>query len=164
MCLRVSAVFFSLLSLKYITYSFFCSLCSCCRVSSGGCRAVCPLSLYPFVSIRRAPEAPRRPSVCPVVCPAVCLLAPAVTRPPSGARCRGSVGRCTACMFPAFCPLARHVLPCVPLSVPLLVLCLVLPAVVRPCVCAAAVCLLVAITAYTPLCPGRRRCGAASGV
>lgn len=93
-----------------------------------------------------APEALRRPSACPA---AVCRLVAAVTRPSSGVRQCGSVGRCTAYISPAFCPLARHVLPCVPLSVPWLVL---LPAVCRP----------VAAKAYTPLYPGRRLFGAAS--
>lgn len=125
MCLRVSAGFSSLLSLKYITYSFFClsalslfppccrlsllssvppplpqaqghpcpslllpsllpsacppDACSCCVFR--GCR-VCPVvspSPWPVPScllcvrpIWRAPEAPRRPSVCPAVCPAAC--------------------------------------------------------------------------------------------
>lgn len=177
--------FFSLLSLKYITYSFsvlsllpLCSLpaavsplrspppplpqarghpcpsllpsacppdaCSCCRVSPVVWRLSClvPFPFSPFVPIGRAPEAPRRPSVCPAVCPA-----PAVTRQPSGAKRCDSVGRCTACMSPALSPPA-YVLP-------LLVPWLVLPA---------AVCRLVVTIAYTPLYPGRRRCGAASGV
>lgn len=184
--------FFSPLSLKYYILFFFCLLSlfpPCCRVSSSfpsstapqarghprpslllpafpplvlrclscllcvrpGCLAVCPLSTSPFIPIGRALEAPRRPSVCPVVC----LLVSAVTRQPSGVRQCGSVGRCTAYMSPAFCPLA-YVLPC-------LVPCLVpwLPAV-RPCVCAAAVCPLVVVTACTPLYPGRRLFGAAS--
>lgn len=176
--------FFSLLSLKYLYISFF-YLClsvlsllpACCRVPPRsppplpgreairasslsafpplalrscscrvfrGCRAVCPLS------IGHAPEAPRRPSVCR----AVCRLVAAVTRPPSGAKRCDSVGRCTAYISPALSPLA-YVLPCVPLSVPLLVPWLVLPA---------AVCRLVVIIAYTPLYPGRLRCGAASEV
>ena len=103
-----------------------------CRVFRG-CRAVCPLS------IGRAPEAPRRPSVCRAVCP----LVAAVTRPPSGAKRCDSVGRCTAYMSPALSPLA-YVLPCVPLLVPC----------VRPCVCVllpAACCRLVVTIACTPL-------------
>lgn len=78
--------FSSLLSLKYITYSFLSPfLLSVCRVSpvvscpvlssvSRDCRAVCPLSFSPFVPIWRAIEAPRRPSVCRSVCCAACLL------------------------------------------------------------------------------------------
>ena len=145
MLLRVSAAFFSLLSLKYIYHIFFsvCCVFRGCRVSP----AVSPW-LVPYVCCVCAPEALRRPSVCP----AVCRLVAAVTRPSSGAKQCGSVGRCTAYMSPAFCPLVRHVLPLlVPLSVP----CLVLPSVVSP---------QVAIIVYTPLYPGRRRCGAASEV
>ena len=116
------------------------------------CVLLCPLpSPRPRVLSRpvfcvRAPEALRRPSVCP----AVCRLAPAVTRPPSGAKRCGSVGRYTAYMSPALSP-PVYVLPCVPLPVP----CLVLPAVVCP---------LVVVTAYTPLYPGRRLFGAASAM
>lgn len=113
-----------------------------------GCHAVCPLSLSPFIPIRRAPGALRRPSACPVVCVLSCVSCLSVTRPPSGAKQYGSVGRCTAYMSPALPPLA-YVLPCVPLLVPWLVL-------------PAAVCRLVAIIGGTPLYPGRRRCGAAS--
>ena len=119
------------------------------------CLLLCPRprGLFRPAFCVRAPEAPRRPSVCP----AVCLLAPAVTRPSSGAKRCDSVGRCTVYMSPAFCPLVRHVLPCVLLSVPWL------PAVC-PCACAAACCRLVVTIACTPQYPGRRRCGAASGV
>lgn len=102
-----------------------------------------------------APEALRRPSVCPA---AVCRLVAAVTRPPSGAKQCDSVGRCTVYMSPALSPLAYVLpllVPCVPLSVPLLVPWLVLPAVV---------CRLVVTIACTPLYPGRRLCGAASEV
>ena len=190
MLLRVSAAFFSLLSLKYLYISFFRSLpapcllpcsppplsrrkairaplsslpasaplvlrsCSCrvfrgCRVSSGVSPSASPspwlvssclLCVHP---VGRAPEAPRRPSVCRAVCP----LVAAVTRPPSGAKQYGSGDRCSAYISPAFCPLA-YVLP------------LVVPWLVLP----AAVCRLVVIIAYTPLYPGRLRCGAASGV
>ena len=104
------------------------------------------------------PEAIWRPSVCRSVCR---LLS--VTRQLSGAKRCDSVGRCTAYMSPALSPPA-YVLPCVPLVVPWLVPWL--PSVcpcVCPCVCPAG-CRLVVIIAYTPLYPGRRRCGAASGV
>ena len=120
--------------------------CSC-RVFRG-CRAVCPLSFSPFVPIGHAPDAPRRPAVLSPL--SGCPLVAAVTRPPSGARQYGSVGRCSAYMSPALPPLA-YVLPCVPLPVPWL-----------PCVCPAACCLLVAVIGGMPLYPGRRRCGAAS--
>ena len=180
--------FFSLLSLKYLYISFFRSLsapcllpCSppplsrrkairvplsslpsclpsacpslrlpsapaACRVFRG-CRAVCPLS------IGHALEALRRPAVLSPL--SGCPLVAAVTRPRSGAKRYGSGGRCTAYISPALSPLACHVLPCVPLVVPWL-------PCVRPCVCPAACCLLVVIIAYTPLYPGRLRCGAAS--
>lgn len=177
-CFCESRRYFSLLlSLKYII-SFFLPapsvpVCSCllcvpwlpcvpvaCPVLSSVCAPWLPCRLpsllFSFIPIGRAPEALRRPSVCP----AVCRLAPAVTRQPSGARCCGNVDRCSAYISPAFFPLARHVLPCVPLPVPWLVLWL--PAVC-PCVCAA-VCRLVAVTAYTPLYPGRRLFGAASAM
>ena len=83
----------------------------------------------------------------------LCCLS--VTRQPSGVRQCGSVGRCTAYMCPAVSPRA-YVLPCVPSLVP----CLVLWLVLLPAAC----CRLVAITAYTPLCPGRRLFGAASAM
>lgn len=202
MLLRVSAVFFSLLSLKYITYSFFLSALSVpsllpCVPSvpllhSPGARpsvslsppsslpsacpplllsvvcavaAVClllcsavfccvpfrlpvPVSCPVLSSVCAPLKLYRRPSVCPAVCRAA-----AVTRQPSGVRQYDSVGRCTAYISPAFCPLA-YVLP---LSVPWL------PSV-RPCVCPAACCRLVAVIGGTPLYPGRRRCGAASAM
>lgn len=51
----------------------------CLRLSSApavcsvpACRAVCPLSVSPFVPVWRAIEAPRRPSVCRSVCRAAC--------------------------------------------------------------------------------------------
>ena len=122
-----------------------------------------PLLLLPCVpwlpcrltSLHRArPEALRRPAVLSPL--SGCPLVAAVTRPPSGARRYDSGGRCSAYMSPAFCPLA-YVLPCVPLPVPWL------PSVC-PCVCPAAVCRLVVVIGGTPLYPGRRRCGAASGV
>ena len=124
-----------------------------CRVFRG-CRAVCPLSISPFVPIGRALEALRRPAVLSPL--SGCPLVAAVTRPPSGAKRYDSGGRCTAYMSPALSPLA-YVLPCVPLPVPWL-------PCVRPCVCPAAVCRLVVVIGGTPLYPGRRRCGAASGV
>lgn len=138
-----------LLSLKYII-SFFLPapsvpVCSCLL-----CVPWLPCVPVPCsVLCVCAPEAPRRPSACPA---AVCRLVAAVTRPPSGAKQCGSVGRCTAYMSPAVSvsPLA-YVLPCVPLSVPWLVL-------------PAAVCRLVAIIGGTPLYPGRRLFGAASEV
>ena len=139
-------------------------LCSCscrvirgCRVSSGVSPSASPSPwlvsscLLCVRPVGRAPEAPRRPSVCRAVCP----LVAAVTRQPSGARQYGSVGRCTAYISPALSPLA-YVLPCVPLPVPWL------PSVC-PCVCPA-VCRLVVVIGGTPLYPGRLRCGAASGV
>lgn len=189
MCLRVSVVFSSLLSLKYITYSFFClSALSlfppCCRVSSVH---PCPSLLLPSLpSLRLSSACPPLllPAVCLLLCPVVspsvspspwlvpsgllcarprsspaafcvsCRLS--VTRQPSGAKRCGSVGRCTVCMSPALSvPPLAYVLP---LLVPWLVL---LPAV-RPCACPAAVCRLVVTIAYTPLCQGRRRFGAAS--
>lgn len=92
--------FSSLLSLKYLYISFSFSPCSvpllrsppplprrvairvplpCLRLSSApavcsvpACRAVCPLSVSPFVPVWRAIEAPRRPSVCRSVCRAAC--------------------------------------------------------------------------------------------
>ena len=184
--------FFSLLSLKYYILFFLSALSlfpSCCRVFSSfpssstpqarghpcpsllppflpslrlpsappacrvfrGCRAVCPLSFSPFVPIGRALEALRRPAVLSPL--SGCPLVAAVTRPPSGAKRYDSGGRCSAYMSPALSPLA-YVLPCVLLLVPWL------PSVC-PCVCPA-VCRLVVIIAYTPLYPGRRRCGAAS--
>ena len=101
-------------------------------------------------SHRARPEALRRPAVLSPL--SGCPLVAAVTRPLSGAKRYDSVGRCSAYMSPALSPLA-YVLPCVPLSVPCLVLWLVLPA---------AVCRLVVVIGGTPLCPGRLRCGAAS--
>ena len=142
MLLRVSAAFFSLLSLKY--YILFFLSAPACRVFR------CPFRLSPSGTPL---EALRRPAVCRAVCP----LVAAVTRPPSGARQYGSVGRCTAYMSPALSPLA-YVLPCVPLVVPWL------PSVCPWLVLPAAVCRLVVTTAYTPQYPGRRRCGAASEV
>lgn len=155
--------FFSLLiPLKYYILFFVSSpfLLRVLCLPAAVCLLVCPLPSPPspllllpaVIPIGRALEALWRPSVCS----AVCRLAPAVTRPLSGAKRRGSVGRCTAYMSPALSPLA-YVLPCVPLSVPWL------PAV-RPCVCPAALCRLVAIKVYTPQYPGRRRCGAASAM
>ena len=168
--------FFSLLSLKYLYISFFRSLpapcllpcsppplsrrkairaplsslpasaplvlrsCSC-RVFRG-CRAVCPLSIGHASKLSGG-----LPSCL------LCLLS--VTRQLSGAKQCDSVGRCSAYMSPALSPLA-YVLPCVPLVVPWL------PSVC-PCVCPAG-CRLVVIIAYTPLYPGRLRCGAASEV
>ena len=128
---------------------------SCCRVSSGVSPSASPspwlvpsclLCVHP---VGRAPEAPRRPSVCRAVCP----LVAAVTRPPSGAKRCDSVGRCTAYMSPALSPPA-YVLPCVPSLVPC----------VRPCLVLlpAAVCRLVAVIGGMPQYPGRLRCGAAS--
>ena len=147
--------------------------CSCrvfrgCRVSSGVSPSASPspwlvpsclLCVHP---IGRALEALRRPAVLSPL--SGCPLVVAVTRPLSGAKRCDSVGRCTVYMSPALSPPA-YVLPCVPSLVP----CLVpwLPSVcpcVCPCVCPAAVCRLVVIVAYTPLYPGRRRCGAASEV
>ena len=140
---------FSLLpSLPSLRLSSRCLLLLSCVLWWLPCLVLSPS--LPLSPVGRAPEVLRRPSVCPAVCPA-----PAVTRPPSGARRCDSVGRCTAYISPALSVSPRHVLPCVPLSVPWL------PSVC-PCVCAAVVCRLVAITAYTPLCPGRRRFGAAS--
>ena len=128
-----------------------------CRVSSGVSPSASPspwlvpsclLCVHP---VGRAPEAPRRPSVCRAVCP----LVAAVTRPPSGAKRCDSVGRCSAYMSPALSPLA-YVLPCVPLVVPWL------PSVCPWLVLPAAVCRLVAVIGGTPLFRGRLRCGAAS--
>lgn len=155
---------FSLFSPLNIYHIFFFLLFPpCCRVSSSF-----PSSTAPQAQGHPRPSLlpPCLPSACPPlllssvcaplklyrrpsVCPAVCRPAPAVTRQPSGARQYDSVGRCTAYISPALSPLARHVLPCVPLPVPWLVL----PAVV---------CRLVVTIACTPLYPGRRRCGAAS--
>ena len=115
-----------------------------CRVFRG-CRAVCPLS------VGRALEALRRPAVLSPL--SGCPLVAAVTRPLSGAKRYDSGGRCSAYISPALSPPA-YVLPCVPLVVPWL-----------PCGCLCvcpAVCRLVVTIAYTPLCPGRLRCGAAS--
>ena len=135
--------FFSLLSLKY--YILFFSVCSCLP-----CVPWLPCRLP---SLHRArPEALRRPAVLSPL--SGCPLVAAVTRPPSGAKRYDSGGRCSVYMSPALSPLA-YVLPCVPLPVPWL------PSV-RPCVCPAAVCRLAVIIAYTPLYPGRLRCGAAS--
>ena len=148
-----------LLSLKYYIL-FFLSVCSL------PAPAVCSEAAVPFVLSSLSPlppsGAPLKLSggllcvvLCVVLLPAfsVCRLPLlSVTRQPSGARRCDSVGRCTACMSPALSPLA-YVLPLVVLlSVPCLVL---LPA---------AVCRQVVIIAYTPLCPGRRLCGAASEV
>lgn len=183
----LSGVFSPLLSLKYITYSFFClsalsvpSLLPCSSslpsstpearghpCSSLPCLpSACPLLLLPVVCSVAAvclllcprPRGLFRPAFC-VSCRVSCCLS--VTRQPSGAKRCDSVGRCTAYISPALSPLARHVLPCVPLSVPCLVLWL--PSVC-PCVCPAACCRLVVVIAGTPLCPERRRCGAASAM
>lgn len=192
--------FFSpLLSLKYITYSFFClsalSLFSLCLLP---CLLFAPLLHSPGArpSVSLSPPSLRLSSRCllllcvpwlpcvsccvpfPVACSvlsSVCsshLARPrsspaafcvscrvscclSVTRQLSGARQCDSVGRCSACMPPAFCPLV-YVLPCVP--------CLVLLPAACPCACPAAVCRLVVTIAYTPLYPGRRRCGAVSAM
>lgn len=137
----------SLPSLRLSSAPAVCCVCRGCCVCPVVSPSVSPSPwLVPCVCLLRvrAPEALRRPSVCPAVCRAA-----AVTRQPSGARQYGSVGRCTVYMSPALSPLA-YVLPCVPLLVPCVCLCL----------CAAAVCRLVAIIGGTPLYPGRRRCGA----
>lgn len=65
--------FFSLLSLKYISYLFFCLsvLCllpPCCRVFRGLSCRLSSLLLSPFVPIWRTLEALRRPSVCRAAC------------------------------------------------------------------------------------------------
>ena len=150
MLLRVSAAFFSLLSLKYYIL-FFLSAPACrvfrgCRVSSGVSPSASPspwlvpsclLCVHP---VGRAPEAPRRPAVLSPL--SGCPLVVAVTRPSSGAKRYDSGGRCSAYISPALSPHA-YVLPCVPLLVPLLVPWL-------PCVCPA-VCHLVVTIACTPL-------------
>lgn len=147
MLLRVSAVFSSLLSLKYITYSFFClsalslfppccrlsllssvppplpqarghpcpsllpsacppDACSCCvfrgcRVSSGGCRALCP-----------SPSLPLSPSGAPPKLPGGLLCAlPCVLLLPSLVRHQAQDGVTVWADAPRVCPRPFVLLP-----------------------------------------------------
>lgn len=91
MLLRVSAAFFSLLSLKYITYSFFCSLCSlipaCCRVSSVPLCSPPPLppGARPSVFLLSCLPSACPPDACcrvsPSVFPSPCLVPSSVCAP-----------------------------------------------------------------------------------
>lgn len=163
---------FSPLNILHTLFSppFLPVVCSVAAV----CLLLCPVPFCLLCPVTAVPFAlsPLSPSGTPVKLPGLlcvlsCVVLPAfsacrlplaaaVTRPPSGAKRCDSGGRCTAYMSPALSPLV-HVLPwLVPLLVPCVCPCLVL--------LPAAVCRLVAVIVYTPLCPGRRRCGAASGV
>ena len=176
MLLRVSAAFFSHLSLKYLYISFFSfSLCSlpAAVIPSSTLQArghpfllpfclpsACPLLLLlpcvpwlpcrlPSLLLSLCPHRarPEAPRRPAVLSPlSGCPLVVAVTRPSSGAKRSDSGGRYSVYMSPALSPLA-YVLPWLPS--------------VRPCVCPA-VCRLVAVIGGMPQYPGRRRCGAAS--
>ena len=192
MLLRVSAAFFSLLSLKYLYISFFsfspCSLPAAVFPSSTlqAQGHPCPSLLPPFLPSLRLSSAPPACRVfrgCRAVCPLSfspfvpighapeALRRPAVLSPLSGCPLVAAVTRQVsgAKRYDSGGRCSAYMSPAlsppayVLPCVPSLVPCLV-PWLpsVCPCVCPAAVCRLVVVIGGTPLCPGRLRCGAAS--
>lgn len=176
--------FFSLLSLKYITYSFFCSLCSlipaCCRaplvsITPQARGHPCPslLPSFPLLALRSSCLlcVPWLPCVSccvpfrlpvPVPCSVLCVCA---------LKLSGGLPCVRVCVLPAVTRQPSGARRCdsvgrctaymsPALSPPVYVLPCVPLSV--PCVCPAAVCPLAAIIAGTPLYRGRRLFGAAS--